>query len=137
MADMSVPPNQTVYVNNLPDKIKKEGAPALLTSCILPCRTDSTDAGAVRAELKKCLYAIFSQFGKIVDIVALKTYRLRGQAWIVFSDVSASTNALRAMQGFPFFEKPMVRMPASQPAEFLYRHMQALAVNLTCVVTES
>ena len=77
--------------------------------------TDSTDAGAVRAELKKCLYAIFSQFGKIVDIVALKTYRLRGQAWIVFSDVSASTNALRSMQGFPFFEKPMVRTPVSSP----------------------
>ena len=113
MADMSVPPNQTVYVNNLPDKIKKEGAPALLTRCTRPRRTDSTDAGDVHTELKKCLYAIFSQFGKIVDIVALKTYRLRGQAWIVFSDISASTNALRAMQGFPFFEKPMVRMPAS------------------------
>lgn len=62
----------------------------------------------MRAELKKCLYAIFSQFGKIVDIVAMKTYRLRGQAWIVFADVSASTTALRSMQGFPFFEKPMV-----------------------------
>ena len=32
MADMSIPPNQTVYVNNLPDKIKKEGALAL---CLL------------------------------------------------------------------------------------------------------
>ena len=118
---MSVPPNQTVYVNNLPDKIKKEGALALLTWCIIPYRTCSTDAGAVCSELKKCLYAIFSQFGKIVDIVALKTYRLRGQAWIVFSDVSASTNALRAMQGFPFFEKPMVRMPAPQPAKWFFK----------------
>jgi len=62
-----------------------------------------------RAELKKCLYAIFSQFGKIMDIVAMKTYRLRGQAWIVFADVAASTTALRSMQGFPFFDKPMVR----------------------------
>ena len=60
------------------------------------------------AELKKCMYAMFSQFGKIIDVVALKTLRLRGQAWIVFTDVSAATNALRTMQGFPFFEKPIV-----------------------------
>ncbi|KIY99925.1 U1 small nuclear ribonucleoprotein A [Monoraphidium neglectum] len=50
---------------------------------------------------------MFSQFGKIVDVVALKTYRLRGQAWVVFADVAAATNALRQMQGFPFFEKPI------------------------------
>jgi RNA recognition motif-containing protein len=51
---------------------------------------------------------MFSQFGKIIDVVALKTLRLRGQAWIVFTDVSAATNALRTMQGFPFFDKPIV-----------------------------
>ena len=38
----------------------------------------------------------------------MKTYRLRGQAWIVFADVTAATNALNSMQGFPFFDKPMV-----------------------------
>ncbi len=67
------------------------------------------------AELKKCMYAMFSQFGKILDVVALKTLRLRGQAWIVFSDVSAATNALRTMQGFPFFDKPIVRRPCRCP----------------------
>lgn len=51
---------------------------------------------------------MFSQFGKIIDVVALKTLRLRGQAWIVFSDVAAATNAKNTMQGFPFFEKPIV-----------------------------
>ena len=60
------------------------------------------------AELKKCLYAVFSQYGRIMDVVCLKTFRLRGQAWIVFSDVAAATNALRTMQGFPFFDKPVV-----------------------------
>lgn len=60
------------------------------------------------AELKKCLYAIFSQFGKILDIICMKTHRLRGQAWVVFSDVTSATNALTSMQGFPFFDKPMV-----------------------------
>ncbi|KAG2497766.1 hypothetical protein HYH03_004038 [Edaphochlamys debaryana] len=50
---------------------------------------------------------MFSQFGRIIDVVAMKTYRLRGQAWVVFTDASAATNALRTMQGFPFFDKPI------------------------------
>ena len=60
-------------------------------------------------ELKKSLYAIFSQFGAIVDIVALKTLRLRGQAWVIFKEINSATNAMRSMQGFPFYDKPMVR----------------------------
>ena len=59
-------------------------------------------------ELKKSLYAIFSQFGPILDIVALKTLKMRGQAFVVFQDISSATNALRSMQGFPFYDKPMV-----------------------------
>ncbi len=38
----------------------------------------------------------------------MKTPKMRGQAWVVFTDVSAATNALRTMQGFPFFDKPIV-----------------------------
>ncbi|KAG5188754.1 U2 small nuclear ribonucleoprotein B [Tribonema minus] len=33
--------------------------------------------------------------------------RLRGQAWVVFETKSAATNALRQMQGFPFYDKPL------------------------------
>ena len=59
------------------------------------------------AELKKSLYAIFSQFGQILDIIALKTLRMRGQAFVVFSEINSANNALRSMQGFPFYDKPM------------------------------
>jgi RNA recognition motif-containing protein len=59
-------------------------------------------------ELKKSLYAIFSQFGNILDVVALKTLKMRGQAFVVFADIASATNALRSMQGFPFYDKPMV-----------------------------
>merc|ERR1719244_2480061 len=75
-------PNHTIYINNLNEKIKKE-------------------------DLKKSLYAIFSQFGQIVDIIALKTLKMRGQAFVVFKDIPSATNALRSMQGFPFYDKPM------------------------------
>lgn len=75
-------PGNTIYINNLNEKIKKD-------------------------ELKKSLYAIFSQFGPILDIVALKTLKMRGQAFVVFKELASATNALRTMQGFPFYDKPM------------------------------
>jgi len=75
-------PNHTIYINNLNEKIKKD-------------------------ELKKSLYAIFSQFGQILDIVALKTLKMRGQAFVIFKELNSATNALRSMQGFPFYDKPM------------------------------
>lgn len=81
-ASGDLPPNQTIYVSNLYERLKKD-------------------------ELKQALYAAFTQFGKILDVVVMKTYRLRGQAWVVFEDVPAATNALRLMQGFPFYDKPM------------------------------
>jgi len=77
-----IPPNQTIYVNNINEKIKKE-------------------------ELRKSLYALFSQYGPILDIVALKTHKMRGQAFIVFKDVSSAGNAMRQMTNFPFYDKPM------------------------------
>ncbi|XP_046679339.1 U1 small nuclear ribonucleoprotein A [Homalodisca vitripennis] len=79
---MDIRPSHTIYINNLNEKIKKE-------------------------ELKKSLYAIFSQFGQILDIIALKTMKMRGQAFVIFKEIASSTNALRSMQGFPFYDKPM------------------------------
>ncbi|XP_077301705.1 U1 small nuclear ribonucleoprotein A snf [Arctopsyche grandis] len=79
---MDIRPNHTIYINNLNEKIKKE-------------------------ELKKSLYAIFSQFGQILEIVALRTFKMRGQAFVIFKEISSATVALRSMQGFPFYDKPM------------------------------
>uniref|UniRef100_G1N364 Small nuclear ribonucleoprotein polypeptide B2 n=2 Tax=Meleagris gallopavo TaxID=9103 RepID=G1N364_MELGA len=60
-----------------------------------------------KEELKRSLYALFSQFGHVVDIVALKTMKMRGQAFVIFKELGSSTNALRQLQGFPFYGKPM------------------------------
>ncbi|KAI9144987.1 hypothetical protein BKA69DRAFT_1052406 [Paraphysoderma sedebokerense] len=76
------PPNQTIYVNNLNDKIQKD-------------------------VLKKSLYCFFSPYGRIADIVALKTMKMRGQAFIVFEDIPSATAALRDCQGKLIFDKPM------------------------------
>jgi len=79
---MDTVPNNTIYINNLNEKIKKN-------------------------DLKKSLYAIFSQFGPILDIMAWKNLKMRGQAFVVYKEVASSTNAIRSMQGFPFYDKPM------------------------------
>jgi len=79
---MANEPNQTLYVNNLNEKVKKD-------------------------ELKKSLYHVFSQFGNIIDIYAAKTLKLRGQAWIVFDDLNGATKACREMQNFNFYGKSM------------------------------
>ncbi|XP_035024129.1 U2 small nuclear ribonucleoprotein B'' isoform X1 [Hippoglossus stenolepis] len=79
---MDIRPNHTIYINNINDKVKKE-------------------------ELKRSLYALFSQFGQIIEIVASKTMNMRGQAFVVFKELAGATNALRQLQGFPFYNKPM------------------------------
>ena len=61
------------------------------------------------AELKKCLRAVFCQFGTILDVVLCKAYKLRGQAWVVFSSIAEATEAKTMMEGFPLYEKPLVR----------------------------
>ncbi|KTW30144.1 hypothetical protein T552_00622 [Pneumocystis carinii B80] len=74
--------NVSLYCRNLNDKIKKE-------------------------DLRQCLYCLFSVYGPVLDIVVLKTKKMRGQAHIVFRDVASATAAMRALQGFSFFEKEM------------------------------
>ena len=76
-------PIQTLYINNLNDRLPKE-------------------------QLKEALYVLFSQFGTILDVVALKTERMRGQAWVSFLHLQSATNALNKLQGFVFYGKPMV-----------------------------
>jgi U2 small nuclear ribonucleoprotein B'' len=61
-------------------------------------------------ELKECLYAMFGEHGQIIDIVAMKTPLRRGQAFIVFKEISGAVAAMRALQGYPFFGKSLVSL---------------------------
>ncbi|KAL1595945.1 hypothetical protein SLS60_009635 [Paraconiothyrium brasiliense] len=78
----AVAPNRTLYVRNLPDKLPKQ-------------------------DLKRNLYMLFATYGVILDVVALKTPKMRGQAHVVFRDIDSSTQAMRALEGFVFFGKDM------------------------------
>ncbi|KAI0998535.1 hypothetical protein K3495_g9661 [Podosphaera aphanis] len=76
-------PNQTLYVTNIPSsKIQKD-------------------------DIRRSLYILFSIYGPVLDVVALRTMKMRGQAHIVFRDVQTATVAMRELQGFELFGMEM------------------------------
>lgn len=87
-------PNATLYLNNLNDKVNKD-------------------------ELKTQLFALFTTYGRVIDVIALKSQKMRGQAFLVFSDLAGATAAMRACEGLVFYDKPMVRLILPLDAHFL------------------
>lgn len=88
-------PNATLYIRNLNDKVNKE-------------------------ELKTQLFALFTTYGRVIDVIALKSQKMRGQAFLVFSDLAGATAALRACEGMIFYDKPMVRQLSFLDIHFLW-----------------
>lgn len=93
---MDIRPCHTLYINNLNDKVKKD-------------------------ELKRSLFELFSQFGRILDIVAMKTPSSRGQAFIAFREISSANLAIRALNDFTFYGKPMRVQYAKRETEAIAR----------------
>ncbi|GFP58206.1 hypothetical protein ACSS6W_005392 [Trichoderma asperelloides] len=75
-------PISTVYVQNLEERVKPE-------------------------VLSEALKTIFSEFGNVIDIVAKRNLKAKGQAFIVFDQQSAAQNAIEEVEGFELFGKPM------------------------------
>jgi len=75
-------PCETLFACNLCDQIKKE-------------------------ELRGMLYHLFIQYGDVIDIVHMRSPKMRGQAFIVFEETASATAALRALQGFRFLGREM------------------------------
>lgn len=73
----------SLYLTNLPEKLQK-------------------------ADLRRSLYTLFATYGPVLDVVAVRNGKMRGQAHVAFRDVQASTQAMRALQGFDFLGKEMV-----------------------------
>ncbi|KAJ4323166.1 hypothetical protein N0V84_004429 [Fusarium piperis] len=75
-------PISTVYVQNLEERVKLE-------------------------TLTEALRTIFSEFGNVVDVVAKKNLKAKGQAFIVFDDPESAQSAIEEVDGFELFNKPM------------------------------
>lgn len=71
-----------MYVKNLEERIKPE-------------------------QLKEALTEVFSEYGTVIDLIAKKNLKAKGQAFVVFDSTDAATTAIEEVQGFELFEKPM------------------------------
>ncbi|GIX60729.1 U2 small nuclear ribonucleoprotein B, putative [Babesia caballi] len=75
-------PSQTLYVSNLDDKVHVN-------------------------ELVKLLFELFIPYGDIVDIQARKSQKLRGQAFVSFSEISSAIAALKGVNQRLFLNRPI------------------------------
>jgi len=75
-------PSACLYINNINEKVKVN-------------------------VLKKMLNMVFSQYGRVTSITAYSGLKTRGQAWVAFETESAASSALKAKQGFNFYDKPL------------------------------
>lgn len=74
--------SETLYVQNLNDRVK------------LPY-------------LKATLANLFRHYGKVIDVVAHHNVRMRGQAFVSFTNVDVARKAMKEVQKFPLYGKPM------------------------------
>lgn len=63
--------------------------------------------------MKKCLQVIFGSYGKVLSITAHENVRMRGQAFVAFESKDIAAKALKEVNKFPLYGKPMVRSPCS------------------------
>ncbi|TFK70095.1 RNA-binding domain-containing protein [Pluteus cervinus] len=88
-ADAAPPPQEsdedaceTLYIQNLNEKIKPD-------------------------VIKASLRGLFKSYGEVLDVVAHKNLRMRGQAFVSFDSKESATKALKDVQRFPLYSKPM------------------------------
>ncbi|KAJ4301617.1 hypothetical protein N0V90_003710 [Kalmusia sp. IMI 367209] len=75
-------PIETIYVNNLEERIKIE-------------------------TLKDALAVVFKHYGTILDIIAKSSLKRKGQAFIVFDSQQSCLDAVEEMNGFEMYGKVM------------------------------
>jgi len=110
--DHSIRPNHTLYVNNLNTKIKKP-------------------------QLKKALYNLFITYGRVLNIIASKTPKMRGQAFIIFDDIQNSTGALRSLQGLVFYDKPLRIQYSKKDSQTIQKSMEITAERTAAMLAAS
>jgi len=89
-------PSSTVYVRNIEERIKPE-------------------------TLVPTLHTLFSEFGTVLDVVAKRSLKRKGQAFVVFDSVEAAQRAIEDVQGFELFNKPLALEYARMPSDALVR----------------
>lgn len=62
-----------------------------------------------KQDLRRAVYLLFSTYGSVLDVVALKTMKMRGQAHVAFKDVQSAKWAMQELQGYELLGRQIVR----------------------------
>ena len=57
--------------------------------------------------LIETLRGVFSEYGDVVDVIAKKSIKRKGQAFVVFDSIDGAQNAIDELQGFDIFGQQM------------------------------
>lgn len=63
--------------------------------------------------LKTTLRGLFKTYGPVLDVVAHSNLRMRGQAFVSFESADIAEKAMKEVQRFPLYSKPMVSLSPS------------------------
>lgn len=74
------PPNKTLYINNLNERVRIE-------------------------DLKDALREMFEEHGEIIEIIAKRNIKMRGQAFIIFTEIYSAHKARETLNGIELFGK--------------------------------
>lgn len=88
--------NETIYVRNLNEQIKL-------------------------SNMKESLRNLYSNFGEVLDVVAHRNIRMRGQAFVAFNSKHIAKRALLDTQNFPLYGQPMKVSFAKSNADAVFR----------------
>ncbi|GAA5955520.1 hypothetical protein JCM8115_006778 [Rhodotorula mucilaginosa] len=60
-----------------------------------------------KEEIRRALYGLFATYGKVLDVVHVRSPKARGTAFVVFRDLASSTAAMRGLDGESFYGKSL------------------------------
>ena len=61
--------------------------------------------------MKQSLKVLFKQYSTVLDVTAHASVRMRGQAFVTLKSKEAAALAVKEVQGFPLYGKPVVSQP--------------------------
>lgn len=86
------PPVETLYINNLNEKVSLK-------------------------IMKETLKNLFKSYGVVLDVVMHRNLRMRGQAFVAMTSRQAAARAVEEVQGFPLYGKPLNVSFARTPSD--------------------
>lgn len=64
--------------------------------------------------MKATLRGLFKSYGEVLDVTAHHNMRMRGQAFVSFASIEHAKKAMKDIQRFPLYSKPMVSQSVSR-----------------------